>query len=421
MNSPAPLAGPRRAALVFILVTVAIDILSFGIIIPVLPKLVVDFVGSEADGARMFGWFSMAWATMQFIFSPLLGAISDRYGRRPVILISCFGLGVDFLVMALAPNLAWLFAGRLVSGICAASFSTAGAYIADVTPAEKRATAFGMMGVAFGIGFVVGPFIGGELGALSPRAPFWAAACLALVNACYGVFVLPESLPTERRGGFSWARANPLGSLKLLRSHHELFGFAGVSFLANLAHVVLPSTTVLYMGYRYHWDARDVGRVLGLVGICSAIVQGGLIRPAVKRFGERKAMLFGLACGTVGFMIYGLAPTGTWFLVAIPIMAFWGLAMPSLQSLMTQRVSPTEQGQLQGANSALIGIAGMIGPGLFTQTFAHFIDPVGLQLPGAPYYIASLLLFVGLILAWRITRYAAAAADVATAAAATES
>jgi DHA1 family tetracycline resistance protein-like MFS transporter len=345
-----------------------------------------------------------AWALMQFVCSPIQGGLSDRFGRRPVVLLSNFGLGLDYILMALAPNLAWLFAGRVISGIASSSFSTAGAYISDVTPPEKRAAGFGMIGAAFGLGFVLGPAVGGLLGAMDPRWPFWGAAATSLVNACYGFFVLPESLAREKRAKFSWRRANPVGSLRLLRSHHELFGLATVSFLGYVAHVVLPSTAVLYLGYRYGWGPSTVGLTLAAVGLCAMIVQGTLVKPIAARFGERRALLAGLLCGATGFAIYGLAPTGTIYYLGIPIMAFWGLAGPSAQALMTRRVGPSEQGQLQGAIASLMGIAGLIGPVLFTETFALFIGPgVGWHIPGAPFLLASLLLLIAAVLAWRAT------------------
>ena len=293
MNTPSP--PRRRAALIFIFVTVLIDMLAFGMIIPVLPILVQDFVGGNAArAAEMYGLFGTAWALMQFIFSPVQGSLSDHFGRRGVILISCAGLGLDFILMALAPNLWWLLVGRVISGITAASFSTAGAYISDVTPPEKRAASFGIIGAAFGVGFVLGPALGGLLGTISPRLPFWASAFMALANVCWGLFVLPESLPLDKRVPFSWKNANPLGALKLLRSHPMLTGLAGSYFLINLAHGVLPSTTVLYMHYRYAWNARDVGLLLAGVGICSLIVQGFLVKPVVRWLKERRAMALGL-------------------------------------------------------------------------------------------------------------------------------
>ena len=334
----------------------------------------------------------------------LLGALSDRFGRRPVILLSNFGLGFDYILMALAPTLSWLFVGRVISGITGASFTTAGAYVADVTPPEKRAGSYGLIGAAWGLGFILGPALGGVLGSINPRLPFWAAAAMTLLNAMYGLFVLPESLPRQHRRHFEWSRANPVGALKLLRSHRELFGLAGVSFLYFLAHQVLPSVFVLYAGYRYGWQARTVGLTLALVGICSVAVQAGLIRPIVARFGERRALLAGLFLGTIGFILFGAAPTGMRFLVGIPVLAFMGLYNPSAQGLMTRRVGPSEQGQLQGATSSIMGIAGSIGPGLFTLTFARAIDPhVSTHAPGAPFLLASLLLLIGFLLAWRVT------------------
>ena len=267
-------------------------------IIPVLPLLVQNFMGGNtARAAEIYGVFGTAWALMQFVFSPVQGSLSDHFGRRPVILISCAGLGLDFILMALAPNLWWLLVGRVISGITAASFSTAGAYIADVTPPDRRAASFGLIGAAFGIGFVLGPALGGLLGSISPRLPFWASAGMALANVCWGLFVLPESLPKERRVPFAWKNANPLGALKLLRSHPMLADIAGSYFLVNLAHVVLPSISVLYMHYRYGWNTRAVGLVLAGVGVSSLVVQGFLVKPMVKRLRERRAMALGLTFG----------------------------------------------------------------------------------------------------------------------------
>ncbi len=394
-------SSSRRAATAFIFVTVVIDVLAMGIIIPVLPKLVETFEGGDTGlAARTYGIFGTAWGLMQFLFMPVMGALSDRFGRRPVILISCLGLGLDYFVMALAPNLAWLFVGRVISGITAASFGTAFAYIADVTPPEKRAASFGMVGAAFGLGFVIGPALGGVLGQVDPRLPFWAAGAMALVNTAYGFFVLPESLPPEKRAPFSLRKANPVGSLVLLRSHPELSGLALTHFLMQLAHVVLPSVTVLYMGYRYGWNELTIGLTLAGVGVCSMIVQGGLIKPVVAAVGERRALAMGLLFGALGFAIYALASTGTIFLVGIPIMALWGFAGPSAQSLMTRHVSSSEQGQLQGALASITAIAGLFGPGIFTLTFAAFIH----SLPGAPFLLAAGLLLLACALGWFATR-----------------
>jgi len=339
---------------------------------------------------------------MQFLFSPVQGALSDRYGRRPVVLASNFGLGLDYLLMALAPNLAWLFVGRVISGITSASVSTAFAYIADVTPADKRAAAFGRIGIAFGLGFIIGPALGGVLAGIEPRLPFWVAAALSLANAGYGFLILPESLPAERRAAFAWRRANPVGSLVLLRTHGDLVWLGAVYFLTQLAHVSLPVISVLYVGYRYNWDETMTGLMLASVGVATAIVQGGVVGRVVKRFGEPRALLAGLLCGGAGFAIMGLAPSGAWYCAAIPVMALWGLANPALQGLMTQRVAATEQGRLQGANGSLQGIAQLVGPAIFTGTFAAFIaSHRSWQIAGAPFLLAAVLLLVAAAIAAR--------------------
>ena len=403
---------PRRAALAFIFATLLLDVLSLGIIIPVLPPLVKEFLGGDTGRAsEVYGAFGTVWALMQFVFAPILGALSDRFGRRPVLLLSCLGLGLDYLFMAMAPTLAWLFVGRVVSGITAASFGTANAYVADVTPPEKRAGTYGMVGAAFGLGFVLGPALGGFLGGVSPRLPFWVAGGLTLVNFLYGLLVLPESLPRERRAGFSWARANPVGSFGLLRSHPELLGLAGVSFLYQLAHQSLPSVFVLYAGHRYGWSAGRVGALLALVGACSIIVQARLVRPFVARVGERRAVVTGLFFGAAGFALYGLASTEWVFWSAVPVFALIGFYGPASTALMTRRVGPSEQGRLQGANGSIAGVAGVLGPGLFTMTFAWFIGSGrAWNLPGAPFVLAGLLLLLAMPLAWGVTRAAPAGA-----------
>ena len=399
-------AAPRRAALALIFITVVLDMLALGMIVPVLPKLVLSFLENDtARAAGIYGVFGTVWALMQFGFAPLLGALSDRFGRRPVILLSNFGLGLDYILMAWAPTLPWLFVGRVISGITAASIPTAFAYITDVTPAEKRARAFGMLGAAFGVGFVLGPAVGGLLGEVSPRLPFWAAAVLSLANAAYGLFVLPESLAREPRAGFSWRRANPVGSLTLLRSHPELSGLSIVNFLGYLAHEVLPSTFVLYASLRYGWSTRTLGLTLAGVGVCSGFVQAVLVGPIVARIGERRALLAALLCGAGGFALFGLAASGPVFWLGIPLTALWGISGPASQGLTTRLVQPSEQGQLQGANSSLRGIAGLFGPGLFTFTFAQFIGVRrDWHLPGAPFLLAGLLLAAAWLGAWRVTR-----------------
>ncbi|HXS82230.1 MAG TPA: TCR/Tet family MFS transporter [Methylomirabilota bacterium] len=406
---PAPAAGapgPRRAAVAFIFITVLIDVLAIGLIIPVLPRLVEQFMGGDtARAASVFGAFGTAWALMQFLCSPILGSLSDRFGRRSVILLSCLGLGLDYVFMALAPSLGWLFVGRIISGITAASFSTALAYISDVTPPEKRAASFGLMGAAFGMGFVLGPAVGGLLGGLSPRAPFWVSAVLALVNVLYGWFVLPESLSREHRRSFDWKRANPVGALAVLGTRKGLLGLVGIYGLYMLAHQALQSTFVLYAEHRYHWDARTVGLMLAAVGACTIVVQGALVRFAVARMGERRTLLLGLTGGTLGFLGYALAGTGAAIMAVVPVFGIMFFSGPPLQGLMARKVQPNEYGLLQGANASIMGIAGIIGPVLFTQVFAFFLQPHrGLYAPGAPFFLGGVLMATAWILAWNVAR-----------------
>lgn len=395
----------RRAALSFIFITVLLDMLALGIVVPVLPTLVMDFMhGQTARAAETIGLFTTMWALMQFLFSPLLGLLSDRYGRRRVILLSNFGLGLDYVVMALAPTVGWLFLGRVLSGITSASITTAYAYISDVTPPEGRARAFGMLGAAFGVGFVLGPALGGWLGAENPRLPFWFAAGFSLLNALYGLFVLPESLPRERRQErLEWRNANPVGALALLRSHPALIGLATVNFLGYVAHEVYATVFVLYVNYRYQWSPRMVGLSLALVGISSMVVSAGIVGPVVKRLGERRALFAGLLLGALGFALFGGATVGWLFLVAIPINCLWALAGPSSQSMMTERVSPSEQGELQGALGSVRSTAMLIGPGMFALTFAAFVAPERrVPFPGAPWYLAAALLVVATGVAWAV-------------------
>lgn len=395
-----------RATFAFIIATVSLDFLAFGIIAPVLPNLIIQFEGGNiARAADITGYFGFVWNLMQFLFLPVLGAWSDRFGRRPVILISCLGLGLDYIFMALAPTLKWLFVGRVISGITASNVSTAFAYITDVTPPEGRAQRFGLLGAAFGVGFVVGPAVGGLLGHYSLRGPFWAAAALSLVNFLYGIFVLPESLPKEKRAKSAWHMANPLGSLTLLKSHPELAGLSIVVFLYYLAHQSLQNVWVLYTEYRYGWNTRSVGISLALVGVCAVIVSGGLVGPYVKKFGERFSLVSGLFYGFMGFAGFGLAWRGWGALAAIPFIALWGVAGPAMQSLMSQRVDASSQGKLQGAINSLRALTGMAGPLLFTQVFSAMIaENARAHLPGAPYFLAGTLLVAALVVAVIVTR-----------------
>ncbi|GAC1635345.1 MAG: TCR/Tet family MFS transporter [Candidatus Acidiferrum sp.] len=405
--SPITQQEPSRAAFTFILVMVGFDFLSFGIIAPIFPDLIRSFEGGDFSRASvMIGYFGLAWATMQFIFSPILGAWSDRFGRRPVILLSCFGLGTDYILMALAPSLRWLFLGRVISGITTSNISTAFAYVTDTTRPENRAKAFGLISAAFGLGFVIGPVVGGLLGHyVSLRSPFWAAAALSLLNALYGFFVLPESLAPEKRAKSAWHMANPLGSLKLFRSHPELAGLAVVVTLYYLAHQSLMSVWAIYSEYRYAWSNRDVGISLGVVGISAALVSGLLVGPYVKKFGERFSLTSGLIYGTIGFICFGLASRGWIVLATIPFVALWGIAAPAIQSLMAKHVDHSSQGKLQGGINSLRALTGMAGPIIYTQVFAAAIAPGAKHhLPGAPYLLAAALLFSSLLLAIYVTR-----------------
>jgi DHA1 family tetracycline resistance protein-like MFS transporter len=383
----------KRAAATFIFLTVTLDMLALGMIAPVLPRLIAGFLeGNTSQAARMLGLFGTVFAGIQFVFSPVLGSLSDRFGRRPVVLLSNFGLGLDYLVMALAPGLNWLFLGRIVSGLTASSVPTAMAYMTDVTPPEKRASAFGMLGAAFGMGFVLGPALGGILGSISPRLPFWVAGGLSLLNGMYGLFVLPESLKKENRSRFSWKRANPVGSVRLLGRNKVLLGMAAVLVLGYLAQQSLMNVYVIYCDYRYHWTDRTVGISLGVVGMFSGLYGALLVKRVVGWVGERKAMAVGLLCGAVGWVMMGASATGLLMWGAIPVLNLMSIVWPSAQSIMSREVGLNQQGQLQGAVNSLRGIAGMLGPELFTYIFSKTLGFA----PGAAFFTAAGILLVSL-------------------------
>jgi DHA1 family tetracycline resistance protein-like MFS transporter len=402
---PAP-TRPRQAAFLFILITVALDMLALGVMIPVLPKLVIEFSGNDLRSAAIVtGVFNFSWALMQFLFQPVLGALSDRYGRRPVVLLSNVGLGLDYVFMALAPSLPFLYLGRLISGATAASFSTANAYISDITPPEKRAGRFGMIGAAFGLGFILGPALGGWLGNYDLRLPFWAAAAFSLANALYGYFILPESLaPEKRTSKIVWRSASVVGAIGFLRREPALALLSVAIFLSYLAHESLPSLFVLYTDYRYHWDAETTGWALAIVGVSQMVVSGAMVRPAVARLGEKSTLALGLVCGALGFAVYAFAPTGGIFMAAPPLIALWAMANPSFQGLATRFADASEHGQLQGALASLRGVSGMIGPLFFTQILAASIAAG--RFTGAGYFIAAALLAGSLIVALAATRAA---------------
>jgi MFS transporter, DHA1 family, tetracycline resistance protein len=398
---PHPPAG-RRAAAAFIFFTVALDMLALGMIAPVLPRLIEGFLnGDTSSAAKMLGLFGTVFAAMQFFFSPILGSISDRFGRRPIVLLSNFGMGFDYLLMAWAPALNWLFLGRIISGLTASSIPTAMAYMADVTPRERRAAAFGMLNGAFGLGFVLGPAIGGLLGNVNPRLPFWVASGLSLINGLYGMFVLPESLSKENRSPFSWARANPVGSLTLFKSGYML-ALAAVLLLAYIGQQSLMNVYVIYADYRYQWTDRTVGLSLAAIGIFSAAYGVLLVKPVVAKLGERGAMTLGLIGGAIGYAMFGFSKTGLLFWLGIPLLNMMAFTWPSAQSILSRKTSPSEQGQLQGAINSLRGISGLVGPGIFTYIFSRSIGADAIfHLPGAPFYTAAGMLLTALVIARR--------------------
>ncbi|WP_374596938.1 TCR/Tet family MFS transporter [Sphingosinicella sp.] len=398
-------SASSRPAIAFILAVAVLDVMAMGIVIPVLPALIEGFVGSEAAAGYWNGIMVAIWAGMQFLCSPIIGSISDRFGRRPTILISTAGLTLDWILMALAPDLWWLAVGRMIGGITSSSFTAVFAYMADITEPDQRARGYGLVGAAFSAGFIAGPLVGGVLGEISPRAPFWAAAVLSGITFLYGLFILPESLPQERRMAFSWTRANPFGALKLLRSHPELSGLAVVNFLLYFAHHVFSVVFVLYAAHKHGWTPMYLGFALALAGILEMIVQAGLVGPAVKRWGDRRTMVTGLVMGSLGLASMGLAPTGFLFTLALFPNALWALAMPTLQSLMTRRVSESEQGQLQGANMSVGSIAGIASPLFFGWMYEMTVGDA----PGVSFLIAAGILAAGAVLAAFVSRRAALA------------
>ena len=389
----------------FVLITLFIDILGIGIIIPVLPELVKQFVGGSTTLAgRYVGVIGATYALMQFLCAPIMGALSDRFGRRPILLASLFGLGVDFLVQGLAPNVGWLFLGRLVAGMMGASFTTANAYIADVSTPEYRARNFGLAGVMFGLGFIFGPALGGLLGGIHLRLPFFVSAGLALVNWLYGFFVLPESLPPEKRSSFTLAKANPLGTFQRLRVYPIVAGLAVAFVCMSLAQRGLENVWVLYTSFRYEWDEQTNGLTLGLVGLMAALVQGLLVRPVIKRLGERRVVMMGLGVSSAAFLGYGLASQG-WMIPCIIVFgSLGGVTGPAIQSIVAGAVDPSDQGKIQGALTSLMSLTNIVAPLFFTAgLFSYFTsDQAEFQLPGAPFLAGSALLLTALIVAQRV-------------------
>lgn len=396
--------SPRAAARIFVYVFIFLDSLAFGIMLPVLPKLVESFtLGDTGRAALIMGLFTTVWAFLQFAFSPMVGLLSDRFGRRPLLLISTVGLALNYLLTALATNLVWLFLARVISGITAASFTTAGAYIADITPPERRAAAWGKVGAAWGLGFIIGPGVGGLLGGIDLRLPFWVATGMALAAAAFGWFVMPESLPPEKRARFTWLQANPFGSLTLIKRHRELVGLSAVNVLVQTANHSLPAIFVFYAGYRYQWDSTWVGYALTVVGICVIVIQGGLAKILVKWFGERATLLVGLSLGALGFFAVASASTGALLFASLPLLQAMSLFGPTSFALMTRLVEPHEQGQLQGSQNAIMGLTGLFAPAMFSWVFALGIAD-GAELPGGAFALAGVLLGLAVPLGAAVTR-----------------
>jgi DHA1 family tetracycline resistance protein-like MFS transporter len=399
---------PGRHALLFIFLTVLIDVTGLGIIIPVIPSLIEELTGlSVAESAVIGGRLIFIYALMQFICSPIIGGLSDRYGRRPLLLISLAGFSIDYFLMGFAPAVSWLFVGRALSGIFGATYSTAGAFIADVSPKEKRAANFGLIGAAFGVGFIIGPMIGGFLGAyLGPRAPFYAASALAFINLIYGYIVLPESLSLENRRPFDWKRANPLGSLFQMRLHTAVLGLLFAAFLFQVGHQSYPSVWSFYMIERFDWTNLEVGFSLGAVGVASAIVQGGLTRMIIPKLGEVRTLFVGLTLGVLAYLGFALSSHGWMIYAWIPIAGLAGLSGPALQGIMANRVPDNAQGELQGALSSLTSLSAILAPLLLTSIFARYSAPdAEPYLPGAAFLIGALVTAIGLLTAaWALMR-----------------
>lgn len=386
----------RSAAIGFIFVTLLIDVIGLGIIIPVLPKLIEELIGGGIPEASRYGGLLMAiYGVMQFICSPIIGGLSDKYGRRPVLLASLFGFGIDYIFLALAPTIGWLFVGRFIAGILGGSFTTGAAYIADVSTPEKRAQNFGLIGAAFGLGFIIGPAMGGLLGEFGSRVPFIAAAALSLINWLYGYFVLPESLSIENRREFDWKRANPLGSILQLKKYPLIYGLIAALFLVYLAQYAVQGTWAYYTIEKFKWSEGTIGLSLSFVGVISAIVQGGLIRVIIPKFGERRSLFIGLSFYAIGNLLFALA-TESWMMFVFSIAyCLGGIAMPSIQGIISTQVKANEQGELQGALTSLMSLAAVFGPWIMTTLFYAFTkDDAPLYLPGAPMLLASLLTLI---------------------------
>lgn len=404
LQSACAVSRSRSASVAFIFVTLLLDTLGIGVMAPVFPRVVASFMGGNFSASSgYYGFFASVYAAMQFVFAPILGGLSDRYGRRVVILSSLAGAAVDYLLLAFAPSLPWLFLGRIISGITGASFSTATAYIADITPPDRRAQSFGLMGAAFGLGFIIGPALGGVLGDMNMRMPFLVSAALNLLNFLYGLFVLPESLRAEHRRPFSLARANPFSSFKNLGRQSIVLGLTGVLVCTYMAQQMLQTMWTMYMPYRFAWSAKETGLSLAMVGATSIIVQGGLIRAVIPRIGERRALLFGSAMATIGQLGFGLANRGWMIYAVLVVSSLGGLGGPAAQAIISRNVPASEQGEVQGSLSSLQSVAAIIGPLIATQLFEHFTAGGDVPyVPGISFFAATVFQGMSLLLAIRL-------------------
>ena len=396
----------RPPALGFIFITLLIDVIGLGIIIPVVPKLIEELTGEGLSRASEYsGWLTFAYASAQFCCAPVVGGLSDKLGRRPVLLAALLGLGLDYVFLSFAPTLAWVFVGRVIAGITGASFTTATAYIADISTPEKRAQNFGLVGAAFGMGFIIGPAVGGLLAGFGSRVPFMAAAGLSLCNFLYGYFVLPESLPSDKRRPFEWRRANPVASLLRLRQYPAVLGLVAALVLIYLAGSATQSVWTFYTMLKFGWTERLVGISLAVVGLFSGLVQGGLVRVAIPRLGAARAIVIGLVCYTVGFVLFAFASKGWLMLAFLAPYCLGGLAGPALQGTISGQVPANEQGELQGSLTSLISATGVVGPLLMTHLFAFFTRPTApVQFPGAPFLLGAVLTLISVGLAVRSLR-----------------
>ncbi len=387
-------SNQKSAAVGFIFITLLIDITGWGIVIPVVPKLIEELINADiSEAAKYGGWLSFLYAFMQFVFAPILGNLSDKYGRRPVILISLLGFSINFFIQAWAPTIFWLFVGRIFSGVTGASITTASAYIADISDDSNRSKNFGMVGAAFGLGFIIGPVIGGLLGQFGPRVPFIAAGILCLINFIYGTFILPESLEKKNRREFSWKRANPIGSLFQIKKHPEILNLMIAWFLVYIAGHAVQTNWAYFTMYRFSWDEKTVGISLGVMGAMTAFVQGYLIRKVHPKIGNEKSILYGIMFYSLGMLFFAFAGQ-PWMMYAIlAVYCLGGIAGPALQSLISSKVPANEQGDLQGALTSVVSLTSIIGPVVMTNVFYYFThDQAPFQFPGAPFFLGFILM-----------------------------